>query len=122
MTAAACDPVGLARVPAVIARRTAHVLAAALVAAALLSPVRGHAQFDYQDGVEDRLATLGIGPEDVLAIDIYPFHDPNDQFGGARAWVRTAQCPEGWIVMTVSRTGTVTHAYTRNGCMIPGLD
>jgi len=98
------------------------VAALLILGAAVVVPIHASAQFRYEQGVQDQLARLGIGPDQVLQVDIYPFPDPNDQFGGARAWVKVEQCPDGWIVMTLGRTGHATFAYTRNGCMIPGLD
>jgi hypothetical protein len=98
------------------------LLALIAIAAVLTVPLQADAQFRYEEGVYDRLAQLGIGPEDVTELNVYPFPDPNDQFGGARAWVKVDQCPEGWVVMTLGRTGHATFARTRDGCMLPGLD
>lgn len=100
----------------------AFAMAVTAISVALVAPTQANAQFRYEQGVQDRLALLGISPEQVIEINIYPFPDPNDQFGGARAWVKVDQCPDGWIVMNLGRTGHATYAYTRNVCMIPGLD
>ncbi|MEO1226131.1 MAG: hypothetical protein AAFX92_18065 [Pseudomonadota bacterium] len=94
------------------------VFAAAMIA----MPAISSGQFQYEQGVEDELRRLGIEPAQVVDVNIYPYPDPQDQFGGAQAWIKLEQCPEGWLVMSLGRTGAATYAYTRDGCMLPGLD
>ena len=85
-------------------------------------PASASAQFRYEQGVEDELRRLGIEAAQVVDVNIYPYPDPRDQFGGAVALIKLEQCPDGWLVMTLGRTGAATYAYTRDGCMLPGLD
>ena len=89
---------------------------------ALLFPLATNAQSRSEQGVYDRLAQIGITPDQVTELNVYPQRDNNDRVRNSLAWIRVQQCPVGWVVMRVGRTGTVTHAYTRDGCEIPGLD
>ncbi|MEM7444479.1 MAG: hypothetical protein AAF414_14245 [Pseudomonadota bacterium] len=99
-----------------------RALLAMPLAALLLTPLQADAQFRYERGVQDQLSALGIAEDDVIEVSVYPYPDPRDQFGGAQAWVKVEQCPEGSIVVVLSRTGQATYAYGRDGCMIPGQD
>ena len=101
---------------------TRRLIVPIALAASLLIPATAAAQFRYEQNVVERLAALGIEPDQIIDLNIYPQRDPNDQFGGAQAWVRVEQCPEGWIVMRLGRLGNVTYTYTRDGCMLAGLD
>ena len=101
-------------------RQSAIHLCVALAVA--LAAQTAFAQSRSERGVYDRLAQYGITPDQVVELNIYPRRDNNDRTQGAEAWVRVEQCPQGWVVMTVGRTGHVTYAYTRDGCSIPGLD
>ena len=96
-----------------------HLIVALTVA---LAAHTAFAQSRSERGVYERLAQYGITPDQVTELNIYPRRDNNDRAQGAEAWVRVEQCPQGWVVMTVGRTGHVTYAYTRDGCSIPGLD
>lgn len=100
----------------------ARSISLAMLCAALLVPLSANAQNRSERGVYDRLATVGITPEQVTDLRIYPRRDGNDRVQGSEAWVRVEQCPVGWVVITLGRTGQATYAYTRDGCEIPGLD
>ena len=93
-----------------------------LFGSVLLVTLPANAQSRAEQGVYDRLAQVGITPDQVTEINIYPRRDSNDRLRNSQAWVRVEQCPVGWVVMTVQRAGNVTHAYTRDGCEIPGLE
>ncbi|MEM7444481.1 MAG: hypothetical protein AAF414_14255 [Pseudomonadota bacterium] len=90
--------------------------------AILLAAHTAHAQSRTEQGVYDRLAQIGITPDQVTDLRIYPRRDNNDRVQGYDAWVEVEQCPQGKIVMNLGRTGTATYAYTRDGCQIQGLD
>lgn len=98
------------------------LLTAMFAATVMAMPAQASGQFRYEQGVEDELRRIGIAPAEVVDVNIYPYPDPRDQFGGAQAWIKVEQCPEGWLVMSLGRTGAATYAYTRDGCMLPGLD
>ncbi|MEM1159982.1 MAG: hypothetical protein AAGJ28_03545 [Pseudomonadota bacterium] len=106
-----------------ITGRIGRLVAGLCLGSALaLAAQTADAQSRSERGVYDRLAQYGITPDQVVELNIYPRRDNNDRVQGAEAWVRVEPCPQGWVVMTVGRTGTVTYAYTRDGCSIPGLD
>ena len=106
-----------------ISGRTGRLIASFCMAIAVaLTAQAASAQSRSERGVYDRLAQYGITPDQVVELNIYPRRDGNDRVQRSEAWVRVEQCPQGWVVMTVGRTGVVTYAYTRDGCSIPGLD
>ena len=102
-----------------IGRSFAHLC---IVLAVALAVQTAFAQSRSERGVYERLAQYGITPDQVVELNIYPRRDNNDRVQGAEAWVRVEQCPQGWVVMTLGRTGHATYAYTRDGCAIPGVD
>jgi hypothetical protein len=89
---------------------------------ALLTSTAANAQSRAERGVYDRLATLGITPDQVSNLRIYPRRDGNDRVQGSTAWMQVEQCPVGWVVMSLGRLGNVRTAYSRDGCELPGLD
>jgi len=100
----------------------ARALSLLVATAALLLPLSAQAQSRSEQGVYDRLAMVGISPAQITDLRIYPRRDGNDRVQGSEAWARVEQCPVGWVVVVLGRTGHATYAYTRDGCEIPGLD
>ena len=98
--------------------RAAGILA---VAAALILPQPSDARISREDAVNAKLAEIGISPDQVSEINIYSQEGSDGRTRTSQAWIRVDQCPQGWLVMTMNRSGTVTQAYTRDGCEIPGL-
>lgn len=91
-----------------------------LVAAGMVLPQVAGAT-SREDNVYAALAEAGIGPDQISEINIYSQEGSDGRARSSQAWVRVEQCPEGWVVASMSRTGTVTQVYTRDGCEIPGV-
>jgi ABC-type transporter lipoprotein component MlaA len=106
--------------------RTIRIFAATFIGAALIS-ASASALFsprieDFEDTVRAELEQYGIGESDVLELNVYPHYNRRDQVDRATGWVQVAQCPDAWIVVNMSAFATVTQAYTRGQCNIPGLN
>ena len=101
-------------------------LSATAAVALMLSASLPHsamAQSRSHGGILDRLAEIGIGPEQVVEINVYAQNESSEgRSRGSTAWIKVEQCPNGFVVMDVGRTGTVTSAWTHGDCDIPELD
>jgi len=100
--------------------KTARMFGIFVVGACTMIPQLAGAT-SRESNVYQALAEVGIGPDQVNEINIYSEEGNDGRARSSTAWVRVAQCPEGWVVATMSRSGTVTQVYTRDGCEIPGV-
>lgn len=92
----------------------------ALMAVALAAPQPSFAT-SREDNVYQALAERGIQRDQVSEINIYANEGSDGRARSSTAWIRVDQCPQGWVVASLSRSGNVTQVYTRDGCEIPGL-
>ena len=101
-------------------RKAIGLFAVAVMVAVTMVP---HASFatSRQDNVYQALAERGIAREDVSEMNIYSNEGTDGRARSSTAWIRVDQCPQGWVVASLSRSGSVTQVYTRDGCEIPGL-
>ncbi|MEM7444482.1 MAG: hypothetical protein AAF414_14260 [Pseudomonadota bacterium] len=102
-----------------------RISAAAIIGSAILT-TSASALFsprieDFEEAVIEELAEYGISQADVVGLRVYPHYDRRDQIDRATGWVHIEQCPEGQIVVELSAFATVTYAYTRGQCEVPGL-
>ena len=74
-----------------------------------------------EDNVYQALAERGIGRDQVSELNIYSNEGTDGRARSSTAWIRVDQCPQGWVVASLSRSGNVTQVYTRDGCEIPGI-
>ena len=91
------------------------------VAAAIIATLPSDALASREDSVYAALADAGISRDQVSEIDIYSQEGSDGRTRGSQAWARVDQCPQGWVVVTMGRSGNVTQVYTRDGCEIPGI-
>jgi len=92
----------------------------ALMAVALAAPQPSFAT-SREDNVYQALAERGIARDQVSEMNIYSNEGSDGRARSSTAWIRVDQCPQGWVVASLSRSGNVTQVYTRDGCEIPGL-
>lgn len=102
----------------------AALLGAAALLAGCAAPSGGNEE-DLRRIAREALAGRGIAPAAIQSVLIEPRVQTSQ--GGAKvigynAWTRLANCEAGYVVVTLSRLGSVEQIYGRDGCDPPELD
>lgn len=95
----------------------------ALLAAVLLAPAPAVA-LDCREQAGAELRRLEMTADKMRSIRYVEKLNPTNhgpQVLGVRAWVRPTSCPDGYLVIDMTRSCFVRQSYTRGGCRMPGV-
>lgn len=79
---------------------------------------------DCRESAEQELTRLSVPSEDIASVRYVEKLNPTDRGPdvlGVRAWLRLKSCPEGYLVVDMTRSCFVRQSYTRGACRWQGV-